>query len=159
MLRAEQCDQQPHHCSTGVLMHTHKTCLGQSLLCWGVASNAVQSSRDTRRNGYHRSQDVLPLPRAALTMLEPTFQLLLPLASGSQPVCLQRKSLSPTQDFLPHELIFFFSSLIPFPATAKIAERKSRSHRPAANLLLSFLQSYHQPEHFFPFQNVGSADL
>lgn len=72
-------------------MHTHKTCLGQSLLCWGVASDAIQSSRDPRRNGYHRSQDVLPLPPAALTMLEPTFQLLLPLASGSQPVCLSAK--------------------------------------------------------------------
>lgn len=76
--------------------------------------------------GAKRCRHQLPWPCAALTMLAPIFQLLLLLASASQPVCLQRKSLSPKQNVLP--MSWFFSS----PAWSllqkqpKLPERKSR---------------------------------
>lgn len=105
--------------------------------------------------GAKRCRHQLPQPCAALTVLPLIFQLLLPLASGSQPACLSAKEKPVSKAGLPaHELILFSPSLIPSPATAKTARQKKQGL--TRQQLLSSPQSYHQLE---LFQNLGSADL
>lgn len=84
----------------------------------------IPEGMGTIRAKRYRHQ--LPWPCAALTMLAPIFQLLLPLAFRFS-TCLSAKEKPVSKAERPaHELILFFPSPIPSPATAKIAREKEQ---------------------------------
>lgn len=123
-------DQQPHHCSTGVQMHTTQSMAEAELsllgLCFWCCTVQPWSQKEWVPSEPRGIGTSCHGPVQLWQCWHPSSSCFSPLLSGSQPVCLQRKSLSPKQNVLP--MSWFFSS----PAWSllqqqpKLPERKSR---------------------------------